>query len=261
MRKTGLFTAIIFSISSSFAIADDHQMFTGDLDPDAPINLQTQICTLKPGKTLAQYDRLINKYFAWAKKYDVETTFVRQTPFLTHANPDNPNNFDFVEFLASDYETSGKAWDLWLSTPDGQKLNEEWLSLASCDVKMASLYTRWAKVEELNSDDNRIAVWNWCSRKEGVSSEQLMAKHDAIVKEYSDGVGNIGWFTFIPNIGGANAPADFAHIMVYPDMEGLMKHQEWFANGGWRARQDYYTYANCQGESANIEVIMNRPGS
>ena len=261
MKNCFLCTLISVSLTVSFAKADGHETFTGGLDPNAPINVQAQVCTLKPGKTQAQYDRLVNKYFEWAKKYDVETTFVRQIPFLTHANPNNPNNYDFIEFLVSDFETSGKAWDLWMSTSDGQKLNEEWLSLASCDIKMAALNMQWAKVDELNSDDERIVVWNWCSKKEGVSSEQLIAKHDSIAEEYSDGLGNIGWATFHPIIGGANAPGNFAHIVVYPDMKGLMEHQEWFAGGGWKARSDYHIYAECRGDEAFVETIMNRPGS
>ena len=261
MKKTVLIALISMSLIASLAKADDHETFTGGLDPNAPINVQVQVCNLNPGKTQAQYDRMVNKYFAWAKKYDVETTFVRLNSFLTHANPNNPNNYDFIELLGSDFETSGKAWDLWMSTPDGQKLNEEWVSLASCDIKMAALNTQWAKIDELNSDDDRIAVWNWCSAKDGVSTEQLIAKHAALAEEYSDGLGNIGWFTFYPIIGGANAAGDFAHITVFPDMKGLMEHQEWFASGGWRARSDYYTYAECQGDQAFVETIMNRPGS
>lgn len=243
------------------SFADNH-MFTGNLDPEAPINIQVQICKLNAGKTQAQYDKMVAEYWAWAKKNDVEVTFIRQTPYLTHANPENPSNYDFVEFLASDYETSGKSWDLWMSTAEGQKLNAKWQSLAKCDVKMASIFTKWAKVEELNNDDNRIVTWNWCSRKEGVTPDQLKMKHDSIAASYPDGLGNIGWFLFFPQIGGKNAPADFAHVVVYPDVAGLMKHQQWFSEGGWRARQDYYnSYADCTGESANVEVVMNRPSS
>ena len=72
MKTCFLCTLISVSLMVSFAKADDHETFTGGLDPNAPINVQAQVCTLKPGKTQAQYDRLVNKYFEWAKKYDVE---------------------------------------------------------------------------------------------------------------------------------------------------------------------------------------------
>jgi hypothetical protein len=62
-------------------------------------------------------------------------------------------------------------------------------------------------------------------------------------------------------IGGANTPGEFAHVVVYPDVAGLMEHQEWFSNGGWKDRQDYHNYADCQGESAVVEEVRNRPES
>jgi len=248
------------ALIASHAMADDHAMFTGGMDPQAPMNAQTQLCTLKPGKTMAQYNRLNQKYIAWSKKNDVETTYVRSLPFITHGNPNNRSKTEFVEFLVSDHATSGKSWDLWLSTPEGQKLNEEWQSIAQCDVKMATVNTQWANVDALNKDDTRFAMWNWCTRKEGVSVDSLMAKHASIAKDYPEGVGNIGWFTYIPMIGGANAPGTFANITVFPDVASLMEHKQWLAEGGWKVRYDYYNYVDCVGDYVMIEEIMHRPG-
>ena len=248
--------ALLCSLSS----ADDHATFTGGMDPQAPMNVQTQLCTLKPGKTMAQYNRLNDKYVAWSKKNGVETTFVRSMPFITHRNPNNRSKTEFVEFLVSDHATSGKAWDLWLSTPEGQKLNEEWQSIAQCDMKMATLNTQWANVDALNSDDSRFAMWNWCTRKEGVSVDSLIAKHAAIAKDYPDGVSNIGWFTYMPILGGANAPGTFANIIVFPDMAGLMAHKQWLSEGGWKVRYDYYNYVDCAGDYVMTEEVLHRPG-
>jgi hypothetical protein len=164
-----------------------------------------------------------------------------------------------VEFLVSDHATSGKAWDLWLSTPEGQKLNEEWQSIAQCDMKMATLNTQWANVDALNSDDSRFAMWNWCTRKEGVSVDSLIAKHAAIAKDYPDGVSNIGWFTYMPILGGANAPGTFANIIVFPDMAGLMAHKQWLSEGGWKVRYDYYNYVDCAGDYVMTEEVLHRP--
>ncbi len=255
-----IFGALIGLLLSTQVYADGHLASKG-LEQQ-PINVQVQLCSLLPGKTMAQYDRHNEKYFAWAKKNDVEVTFVRSTPLLTHSNGrNNPASYDFFELLASDYETSGKAWDLWMSTAEGQKLSAEWQSIAKCDVKMASLFRQWANMEALKTDNNRISTWNWCTRKEGVSSEQLTAKHQSLAAEFGEGIGNIGWFTFYPLIGGANTPGEFAHVSVYPDMAGLMEHQRWFSEGGWKTRQDYHNYADCQGESASVEEVRNRPSS
>ena len=261
--KTFLLIALatIAALTASTVIADDHKTFSGGLDPQEPMNAQTQVCTLNPGKTMAQYDRLIAKYIVWSKKHDVETTFIRANRFLTHQGPDNRTNTDFVEFLVSDHKTSGKAWKLWLNTPDGQKLNNEWQSIATCDVKMGTVYTTWADVEANNANDNRLAMWNWCTRKEGVTSDALLAKHTSIAESYPDGVGNIGWFNFIPSIGGANAPGSFANVTIFPDTEALMEHKQWIAEGGWRVRQDYYEYVDCQGDYVMLEEVIHRPGN
>ena len=259
--KRSVFTSIAGGLAmlSSLLFADDHATFTGGMDPRAPMNAQTQLCTLKPGKTMAQYNRLNDKYIAWSKKNEVETTLVRSIPFITHGNPNNRSKTEFVEFLVSDHETSGKAWDLWLSTPEGQKLNEEWQSIAQCDMKMATLNTQWANVDALNSDDSQFAMWNWCTRKEGVSVDSLIAKHAAIATDYPEGVSNIGWFTYLPILGGANAPGTFANIIVFPDMAGLMEHKQWLSEGGWKVRYDYYNYVDCAGDYVMIEEVLHRP--
>ena len=259
--KRSVLTSIAggLALLSSLSFADDHATFTGGMDPQAPMNAQTQLCTLKPGKTMAQYNRLNDKYIAWSKKNEVETTLVRSIPFITHGNPNNRSKTEFVEFLVSDHATSGKAWDLWLSTPEGQKLNEEWQSIAQCDMKMATLNTQWANVDALNSDDSRFAMWNWCTRKEGVSVDSLIAKHAAIAKDYPEGVSNIGWFTYLPILGGANAPGTFANIIVFPDMAGLMEHKQWLSEGGWKVRYDYYNYVDCAGDYVMTEEVLHRP--
>ena len=109
--KRSVLTSIASGLAllSSLSFADDHVTFTGGMDPQAPMNAQTQLCTLKPGKTMAQYNRLNDKYIAWSKKNEVETTLVRSIPFITHGNPNNRSKTEFVEFLVSDHATSGKA--------------------------------------------------------------------------------------------------------------------------------------------------------
>jgi hypothetical protein len=97
------------ALLASHAMADDHAMFTGGMDPQAPMNVQTQLCTLNPGKTMAQYNRLNQKYIAWSKKNGVETTYVRSLPFITHGNPNDRSKTEFVEFLVSDHATTGKS--------------------------------------------------------------------------------------------------------------------------------------------------------
>ena len=140
----------VLSISAflfvSIAYADDHQSDEG-ADLNAPFNIQVQMCSLHDGVTQKQYDAFLEDYFAWSKKHDVETTFIRQNSLFTHANAYKPTPYDFVEFLTTDHKSAGRGWDKWLTTKDGQKLGQRWSELAECDVKMANAEMIWADME------------------------------------------------------------------------------------------------------------------
>ena len=251
----------IFSVTSALSLADGHEVFAGDMDPAEPMSIQANVCSLNDGVSMDDYADFFERYQKWASKNDAEVASVRQFPFATHSNANNPYPADFVEFLITDFENAGTSWDKWMSGKSGQKLNAEWQEMATCHVKFAAMFTQWADVEAINTDNDRVVTWNWCSRKEGVTHDDLNAAHAAFVEENPDGLGNIGWFTLYPNIGGADSAGEFAHVVVYPDMEGLMEHQEWFAKGGWRGRMDYYQMADCTGEALMTEQVLGRPGA
>ena len=51
-----------------------------------------------------------------------------------------------------------------------------------------------------------MASWNWCSRNEGVSYEDLQAQHEIMVSEVEkDSNGLSGWIIMAPQTGAANA--------------------------------------------------------
>ena len=253
--------SLVIAICVSLSHADDHASLEA-AGSQAPFNLQANLCVLNPGKTMVQYDRLVSDYWEWSVANDVEVTFVRHVPVYSHADAENPRSYDFIDFLAADYSTMGRSWDKWLGTADGQKLNEKWGQLANCNVKQGTVYFQWGDVAALSEDDDRVVTWNWCTRKEGVSPDQLMAKHQSFAAGLGDKEPAIGWYIFVPRIGAANLPGQFAHVSVYPDFEALMTGQQHLTEGGWRDRHDYYTsYADCRGESAMVETIMRRPSN
>ena len=262
MRKMSqIVLGSILTFGSAGVLADDHEMFAGDMDPAEPMSVQAQICNLNDGVSLSDYNKVTEQYKKWAKKNDAEVALFRQFPMMTHNNPSNPYPADFVEFLVTDFENAGTSWDKWMTTKGGQKLAAEWQAVGTCHIKMGALFTQWADVEAINTDNDRIVTWNWCTRRDGVTHDDLNKAHTAFVEENPEGLGNIGWFTLYPNIGGADAAGEFAHIVVYPNMEGLMEHQEWFAKGGWRGRMDYYQMADCTGEAVMTEQVLGRPGA
>ena len=192
MKNILIGLSFLFSLS----VFAETPEFTGGIEVNEPFNLQVQMCSLKDGVEQKDYDGLIQKYFDWSVKHQTEVTFVRQVPLFTHANANNPNRYDFVEFLATDHVNAGVGWDKWLSTPDGQELNEEWQQLAHCDVKMAQTFMLWADVDQMNSDNERMVVWNWCDRKPGITWDQMNLKHQEMIENRSTDRGNIGWALF-----------------------------------------------------------------
>ena len=155
--KNALIAAIVFVITafSSITIADDHAVFTGGMDPQQPMNAQTQLCTLNPGKTMAHMI-VFNKNMLPGPKERRDYCY-QSYPFISHDNPDTEairNSWVF----SSDHKTSAKGKGL--NTPEGKKLIKSGKVLL-CDLKMATVYTRWADVDAMNSK-NRLAMWNWC---------------------------------------------------------------------------------------------------
>ena len=256
-RPAWLCAMLLAFFASPATLADDHML--NGMAVSQPFNVQANLCKLNPGVTLDDYHAMVEDYFDWAEKYDVEPVFVRQFPLFSHQNMQRPWPYDFVEFLASDYEPWGRSWDLWLTSEDGVALNERWQSLAVCHVKQAHGQVLYADTEALENDDERYVAWNWCKAKVGF--EQLSEKHAEYVAEISkDPNGLIGWALMFPHTGAADAPGDFAHLAIYPDLESFMARRAMEAQGGWRGLREYYqNYADCSGEQLNTETVLHRP--
>ncbi|MEC7831087.1 MAG: hypothetical protein VX812_04900 [Pseudomonadota bacterium] len=259
MKKIILFINVFMflTFSSHLAYADDHSQELPNVS-----NIQVNVCKLNDGVTLDQYNLVTNDYIKWSKKNNVETFYVRHFPLFSHASTGNPPTFDFLEILGSSHETSGKAWDLWLNTKEGQKLNARWQEVADCYPKMGTGVTLWSDQKALANADKRVVTWNWCSLNDGVSAEEIVAKHTDMAKNLEgNDQGIIGWAGIIPRLGRASAPGDFTHIIIFPDIKAAMKHQKTIAQGGWKHYRDYEKhYASCTGEELyNVEVLNRLP--
>tara|TARA_B100000767_G_C19689283_1_gene503231 strand:- start:167 stop:937 length:771 start_codon:yes stop_codon:yes gene_type:complete len=256
MKK--LFVTLSILLISSLSVADGHQAKSAGA---APFSVQVNVCSLKSGKSMANYEKVFNAYVKWAKKNDVDLFNARQMPLFSHADSQHPDGYDFIDILASEsFDRQGKGWDLWLNSAEGRKLATQWQAVANCHVKLGSGMLLYG-TEALDTDDERVVSWNWCSAKEGIAVEQLMIKHAQVAATIPDNAPMIGWVVLVPTVGGAHAPGDFAHLTVYPDMQAFMRMREYNAKGGWRNIRDYSSYADCHGEALNVETIVHRPGS
>ena len=58
----------ILTFCGAGVLADDHEMFAGDMDPAEPMSIQANICTLNDGVSLMTTTRSLQKYQKWASK-------------------------------------------------------------------------------------------------------------------------------------------------------------------------------------------------
>ena len=157
-RRAWLGAVALAIFASPATLADDHMI--DNINVQQPFNIQANLCKLNPGVSLDDYHAMVEDYFDWAKKNDVDPVFVRQFPLFSHQNLSRPWPYDFVEFLVSDYQRWGKSWDLWLTSKEGMALNEQWQSLAMCHVKQAHGFMLYADQEQMANDDERYVSWN-----------------------------------------------------------------------------------------------------
>ena len=254
------FSLFVFLVFNSLPVYADGHSLGGGISSSAPFGINAQVCKLNEGKTMEDYHSLNDKFYKWTKKNDVEVTVINQIPFYSHGDFNNPDNYDFVEFLVGPHERVGRTWDTWLKSKDAKKLQEEWADVATCYVKAASGNFLYANEEALNNSDLRYVEWNWCNIREGRKAEDLMKEHARIAADMEKNPnGIIGWLTFLPQLGGARYPT-FAHLVIYPDVESVMINKKVEAEGGWKDRRDYETeFAQCNGPLLMQEEILYRP--
>ena len=250
------FSLFIFLIFNSLSLyADGHSQELPNVS-----NVQVNVCKLNDGVSLEEYNEVTEDYVKWSKKNDVETFYVRHFPLFSHSTTGNPLTYDFLEILGSSHEVSGEAWDLWRDSKEGKKLNARWQAAANCYPKMGTGINLWTNEKALEKADERVVTWNWCSLNDDVSAEEIMLKHADMAKNLEgNDQGIIGWAAIIPRLGGASAPGDFAHIIIFPDNKSSMKHQKTIAQGGWKHYRDYEKqYASCRGEELYDVQVLNR---
>ena len=158
MKKLLTFFITGFFVFSFDVYSDDHYEELPNVS-----NVQVNVCKLKEGVSLKEYNAVTEDYIKWSKKNNVETFYVRHFPLFSHGTTGNPLTYDFLEILGSTHETSGEAWDLWLDSKEGQKLNAEWQAVADCYPKMGTGVTLWSNEDALAKADERVATWNWCT--------------------------------------------------------------------------------------------------
>ena len=259
LKKLLITTTFLFSGS---IYADGHgAREVAGLDISKSNSLQMQLCSLKPGKKMKDYVASFDAYIAWSKKQSVETFALRLVPMYATQPNDQPE-FEWIELLAAPFEVSGEAWDKWLMTEEGQALNENWQSIADCQVSLNPIATQYVD-ETIINKETRIITMDWCSRLPGVSYDQLQDKHDSMLANRSSDSPVRAWSIVYTGLGMRNAPGEYMHMLSFANNAGLNAYLNNYANNeGWRQRDSYQTsYASCTGQNVYFANVLNRPES
>ena len=77
----------------------------------------------------------------------------------------------------------------------------------------------------LDSTDNRIMTMNWCAPKDGVSYEQLRAKHDSWLEASGDSFTAAAWNIIDPRQGAGTRQGKFMHMVSFTSASALMANE------------------------------------
>ena len=252
--------SVLSLLFAPLVFADAHERQYAGMNLAQANVAQMQLCSLKPRKSMADYDKVMNAYIQWSKDNDAQVYVMRLTPLFASPPPGENMQFEWIDLLISSFEKSGDGWNKWLSTDSGQRLNAQWNASADCRVSMNPIFNQFIDTDALSSD-TRIMTFNWCTVNDGVTTDALMARHDSMVENRAEDAPVKAWNIIIPGLGNRNPPGDFAHLLSFNDANGLMAFQNGIANeGGWRQRQEYFrSFATCSGENAYQGRVLNRP--
>ena len=246
-----------FLLAGSPAQSDDHQnseindMSNGTIDAG-----QLTLCTLNSGKTMKDVEKIIPSILNLHKEIKLDSFFGLMTPLFVSRQ----STIDFIlaDFVA--FDQLGNAWDEFMVSPSGAKVQAALDKVATCNRSLHRYYNQYTKYSD---DDRRVLSINWCTKKDEVSMENLMAKHRSFAEPPNKHI--LHWGIAAPAWGvrTGDIQGDFAHFVGYPDMKAALADQNDIATkGGWKERRDYFSsYADCSGENLWKFDIANIPAS
>ena len=247
MKKTiSIFLSLFCVHITCFAAADNDVEGNWIVDIGEGVAHMAHICTLKNDATMediATIDKKLHKF--------MDTENIRGFRQILVPLMAVGATYDYIAFDFMEWDQLGKEWDLYLNSKTGNSIAAEYDKVEDCDALVASVFPLLRR-PEISEDDSRIVTVEWCTRRPGVSADQLTAKHRSIAVENADNE-LIGWWGVGYPLSGVRDgafPGDFYHLINYADMIDFAAAKNALANQeGWRARADYYSsYADCTGE-------------
>ena len=237
--------------------ADNHQSSDVKAMSDGTVEAaQLSVCKLKPGKTLDDVNEILPSIKDVHEEIGLNAFFGLMTPLFV--SPATTIDFILADFAP--FDQLSVAWDRFLASESGAKLQTSVDEIANCNRSMHRYYHQYTKYSD---DKSRVLSMNWCSKKEDVTAENLMAKHRSLAESPNQPF--LHWGIAVPAWGlrRGDTQGNFAHFIGYADMNAAIAAQSDIATkGGWKGRREYLdSFADCSGENLWKFDIENIPGS
>ena len=214
--------------------------------------MEAAICTLNPGMTMKDFDDALSTFKTWANKNDYKTFMAQNMPL--YIGGDSAIPILLLEF--GSFEKLGEGWDK--VARNGQQMLAAIDRAADCRRNLSHYYPLHSS-EEIQKDDERVMVTNWCTRHEGITWDEINAVHGDF--DFSENVGHAGLIFPALGIRDGDWPGEFAHLRVFASATAMLAEQNLIANKeGWRDREAYFdNYADCAGPNAYFQNVITRP--
>ena len=251
-----ILTTLVLSLLSTAAVQAKEPSSNWIVDIGDAISHTAHLCTLKNGGTMQDIERIDKKLNGFLDAQDIKGFRQILTPLFAAGA-----KYDYIAFDFMAWDEFGKEWDLWLGSKKGAAIAAEYAAIEDCDAIVSAAFPLMRK-PEIADDDSRIVTVEWCTRKEGVTQDQLAAKHQQVAKANADRTTAGWWGVGYPQAGVRDNlfPGDFYHLVNYSDMKAFAAAKNSIANNnGWRARAEYYfKFADCTGEHTfTAETVRN----
>ena len=241
---------MFFAVISSLAAAKDQMEGNWIVGIGEGVAHMANICTLKNGGTMKDIADIDEDLHKLLDEGNIRGFRQILTPLMAVGA-----TYDYIAFDIMKWEELGKDWDLYLGSKSGNNIADAYAEVEECDTLVASLFPLLRRAE-ISADESRVVTVEWCTRKEGVSADQLSAKHQSIAEENSDNE-LIGWWGVGYPVAGLRDgvfPGDFYHLVNYADVRTFALAKSAMANEqDWRSKTEYFSsYAECTGEHVLI---------
>ncbi len=226
----------------------------GIIDPVRSVSVQTHLCTLNAGKTMADLNDAQQGWRAAVEAGAYNGLSLQLTPRYVSGPTLDVIWLDYLPY--DQLAQSSEWWD-----DNAQDFTAAILEVVSCRVSLNTNNLRYFN-DAIPEDGTGFFLWDWCTRLDGVTNAAVAARQDEFFQGLSEAGPRGAWSLMFPYFGmrAEDRLGEFAHTIMLPDWTALTAVHENWAMGGWRGRVAFEdNFAQCTGLNVYDLTVTNRP--